>query len=228
MARQAALAAEADRRPVQARSLQLEIFVVGRPGIARNIRTMCPVILSVTNAMFVEASLPEWPRIPRFYPHRVGETALDALNAALQRLLPGRRNEQVKVVGHDDKRMECIPFFVTVMKQNLAQKYSAAVRLQEPSPVRGDDRDKERLKWLSHRKKIRAATAHQEVTKVRSGGDRPKRLNPHPSCISRSTRQKCRACLVTLPIPPLPPSPVSPPAPSAGPDGQSSLSFPSI
>jgi hypothetical protein len=78
------------------------------------------IILSIADAVLVKTPLPERPSISRSRPHCVRESSLDALNAPFERLLGRRRDKEVKVVRHNDERMQSISLLIAIVDENLA------------------------------------------------------------------------------------------------------------
>lgn len=137
----AASAAEVDWHSVDHRPSHLEPRVVLSLRISGDVDAVLPVVFRIADAMFVKASLPDLPGVAGLHPHRVGESAFDALRAAFKGLVPGRRKKQMDVVRHDHKRMERVALLVAVAEEGFTEEQRVAVNLEKTSPIRGDDGD---------------------------------------------------------------------------------------
>ena len=77
-------------------------------------------ILCIANSMVGEALLPHRNLGSLSEPIRVA--SLDKLNRAFERMIRGGRNQQVKMIGHDDKFVQKKFSLLTVVKENVQQE----------------------------------------------------------------------------------------------------------
>ena len=100
--------------------------------------------------MLVEASLPKVAFEACPGAQRVRVATFDALNASLQGLIRGWRDQQVKVVRHNHEGMQGEPFFVTVVEERLTEKQRILSHLKNALAIGCDDGDEEGLQDRPH------------------------------------------------------------------------------
>jgi hypothetical protein len=95
-------------------------------------------VVGVRDEVVGEASLPDW----EFGGEAVGEAAFDQVHG-LRDGLVGRGEEQVDVVGHDDKGVEFVGAFGAVVLEGFKEEFGVGGKLEEASAVVGDGGDEE-------------------------------------------------------------------------------------
>jgi hypothetical protein len=85
------------------------------------------VILCVANAVIHETCLPYFKSKMNFPFRAIVETALDELQCLFQRDFRCRCQQQMEVIGHDQKFMQQKPAPPTILRKNIHQKLSHAI-----------------------------------------------------------------------------------------------------
>lgn len=122
-----AIVIQSRRHRIESGAVYFQEFVIACWRIRGDVFAMAAVIDGIADTVFVEASLPDLSPVAGYETHGMRESALDALHAALQRVIFGRSDEQVQVIGHDHKWMQRVAAFIAIVEEHLAQKTRAAV-----------------------------------------------------------------------------------------------------
>src|SRR5208282_2642396 len=118
------------------------LWSLGQPGAHRvhsDVLTMILIVLKIANEMIAETRLPNGPA----FLHAKREPSLDELHGAFQGNLLCGREEQMDVIGHDDKFVQPIFLLVAIVSESFDQKVGGRLAPEDRLTVSGDGGDEE-------------------------------------------------------------------------------------
>src|SRR5579862_1805411 len=100
---------------------------------------MILIILKIAHAMICETWLPDGAALP----HAIRKSSFDELHSPLQGNLLGGRQQQMDVIGHDDKLVQKKFLLVAIMRQRFNQKIGVRLAPEDRTTLSSNRRDEE-------------------------------------------------------------------------------------
>jgi hypothetical protein len=115
------------------------VFVLFADRIVCDVDELILEIVFVSNAVFVITAVPDFSR--GLLARSEGVSALDVLNALCCWFVDDGRDEDVSVVGHDDKAVKLEATFVTMLEERCDEEFGIGCALEVAMSLKGQDRD---------------------------------------------------------------------------------------
>ena len=101
--------------------------------IRRNVPKLSPKVFFIANPMLVKARLPNLSG--KLLSNLMGKPALDALSAALDRLVERRSQQHMQMLRHDDEPMQLITPLISIVEEGLYQQFGIFSLHEQRTPL---------------------------------------------------------------------------------------------